>query len=286
MLLTDSPAAVQSADLIISPDWLPATLPAALKLHAENHALRQSVAAAAERAHRRDAEHKRSTAEIHLLKNAIVRTVSHELRTPMLQVKAAVAMLVDEQVEEHSGLVDYAMRATTRLENVIKNVTQLAESLEIDLQPAQVSDSVAQAVRNLRRSWEHQNHVDRIEIDVPNDLPFVFADKQGIGIVLQLLLDNALKFSNLSVKVTAKPTDEGILVAVHDSGIGIDPDQIETIFDLFYQIDHTETRRFGGVGVGLTIVRLILEQHHATIKVESTLKKGSVFSFTLPYFEG
>ncbi len=177
------------------------------------------------------------------------------------------------------------MRATTRLENVIKNVTQLAESLEIDLQPARVSDSVAQAVRNLRRSWEYRNQVERIEIDVPDDLPFVLADKQGIGTVLQLLLDNALKFSTLKVKVTAQATDEGVLVSVHDQGIGIAPDQLDTIFDLFYQIDHTETRRFGGVGVGLTIVRLILEQHNAVIKVESTLKKGSIFSFTLPYFE-
>ncbi len=286
VLLSDSPTKAQPADLTVSTDWLPSTLPAALKLHAENRKLRQTVAAADERADRRDAEHKRSTEEIHLLKNAIVRTVSHELKTPMLQVKAAVAMLVDERVEDRAALVDYAMGATTRLENVIKNVTQLAESLEIDLQPAQVSDSVAQAVRNLRRSWENRNQVERIQIDVPNDLPFVLADKQGIGIVLQLLLDNALKFSKLDVKVTAEATGDGVLVAVHDSGIGIASDQLETIFDLFYQIDHSETRRFGGVGVGLTIVRLILEQHHATIKVESALKEGSIFSFTLPYFEG
>ncbi len=177
------------------------------------------------------------------------------------------------------------MGATTRLENVIQNVTQLAESLEIDLQPAQVSDSVAQAVRNLRRSWEYRDQVDRIEIDVPDKLAFVLADQQGIGTVLQLLLENALKFSKQNVKVTAQATDKGILVAVHDQGIGIASDQLDTIFDLFYQIDYTETRRFGGVGVGLTIVRLILEQHNTAIKVESTLKKGSIFSFTLPYFE-
>ncbi len=90
VLLVDSPAEAvkhgKAADLAISAEWLPVTLLTALEKHAEYHVLRRNASAAA--------EHRRSTEEIHLLKNAIVRTVSHELRTPMLQVKAAVAMLV------------------------------------------------------------------------------------------------------------------------------------------------------------------------------------------------
>ncbi len=99
VLLVDSPADAakhaKAADLAISAEWLPVTLLTALEKHAEYGTLRRNASAAA--------EHKRSTEEIHLLRNAIVRTVSHELRTPMLQVKAAVAMLVDEQVDEHAG---------------------------------------------------------------------------------------------------------------------------------------------------------------------------------------
>ncbi len=273
-----------SADFVIPVAWLSSTLTSALKQREDNRELRQQLEVA-KRTKTYEIEHKQSSEEIQLLKSAIVRAVSHELKTPMLQVKAAVAMLLDEGEQDRTTLVGYAMGATARLENVIKNVTQLTESLDIKLQPAQVSEAVAQAIRSLRRSWDHKDHVERIQIAVPDSLPLILADKQALGVVLQLLLDNALKFSKQNVTVSAKATGQGVSISVHDKGVGIAPNEVETIFEPFYQIDHTEARRFGGIGVSLTIVRLILERHYTTIQVESTLGKGSVFSFILPYGE-
>jgi signal transduction histidine kinase len=99
---------------------------------------------------------------------------------------------------------------------------------------------------------------------------------------LQLLIDTALKFSEGEVEVRLWHENDQVHIAVSDQGIGIAHDKLEAIFETFYQIDNSSTRRYGGVGVGLAIVRLILERHHVEIGVESTEGKGSTFSFALP----
>lgn len=219
-------------------------------------------------------------AELDLLKNAIVHNVSHELRTPLLHVKSAVALLAEDN--ESNKLAGYATEAVARLEAIIRNFTQLANGLDIQLAPVLVQDSVDHAMRSLRRSWEHKANVERVLLDVDNTLPPVMADKQGLGVVLSQLLDNALKFSQDRVELSAQRVGQSVVVSVHDYGIGIPKEKAEQIFDSFYQIDGSSTRRFGGTGVGLAIVRLILDRHHAQIRVESEEGRGSTFSFQLP----
>lgn len=222
--------------------------------------------------------------EIELLKNAIVHNVSHELKTPLLQVKAAVGLIAEDAGDD--SLTQMAVTSTARLETVIKNITLLADSMRGNLGPILFQESVDQAMRNLRRSWEHKNDIQRIQLDVDSHLPPILADKQGMGIVMQQLMDNALKFSKESktpVEVMAKQCDDTIAVTVRDYGIGIAEDKLKQIFDTFFQIDSSSTRRYGGTGVGLAIVRLILEKHSVDIRVESELDKGSTFSFNLPF---
>jgi signal transduction histidine kinase len=273
------------ADLVLPVRWLDQQLLTALKQRSElirvQHKLEQEIGNV--EAHVE--ESRRAAREVELLKNAIVRAVSHELKTPLLHVKAAVAMLSDMNDEDRQKLIGYATDATTRLEGVVKNVTQLAEVLEIRLEPARASDAVAQALRNLRRTWEHKDNVDRVHVDAPPGLPLVWADEAGIGIALQHLIDNALKFSDNPVIVTAEHLDTDVVFTVRDTGIGIPMDKLDAIFEPFVQIDNSDARRFGGIGVGLAIVRLILERHHTLIKVESEIGSGSAFSFALPCVE-
>ena len=225
-------------------------------------------------------QQQRLAAELNLLKNAMVRNVSHELKTPLLHVKSAVSLLAEEK--GGSKLADYATEAVARLETVITNITQLADGLDINLSPILVQDAVDQALRSLRRSWEHKNKLDRLHIDVDNTLPAIMGDKQGLGIVLHQLIDNALKFSQERVDVTARRHGKHVDVSVIDRGIGIPKDKSDQIFETFYQIDSASTRRFGGAGVGLAIVRLVLEHHNAPIRVESEEGNGSTFTFRLP----
>ncbi|MBC6938121.1 MAG: sensor histidine kinase [Chloroflexi bacterium] len=224
--------------------------------------------------------------EMNLLKNAIVRNVSHELKTPLLQVKSAVALLAEDG-ENTSTLIEYAMGATARLEAAVRNITLLNELLNdsqdaYTLGPVLVNEAIQYALRNLRRSWEHKDSIERIEVHLEAGLPPVLADRQALGIVMQLLIDNALKFSQQNVEVLGQRQDDWVLIAVKDYGIGIAPDKIERIFDSFYQIDNSTTRRYGGLGVGLAIVRFILERHKTRIEVKSQEGKGSSFSFRLP----
>ncbi|HVU14230.1 MAG TPA: ATP-binding protein [Phototrophicaceae bacterium] len=285
VLVAEVPKADLPADLVLPARWIDQPLYSELRLRGELLQLRQRLEAETAQSEKQFAAQKRAAEEVDLLKNAIVRSVSHELKTPLLQVKAAVAMLSDDSTKDHGALVGYATNATARLEGVIMNVTQLADSLEIKPEPVQSADAIEQALRNLRRSWGHKDEVDRVQVIVPRRLPLVSADRQGLGIVLQLLIDNALKFSHKEVEVSARVDGRQIVIAIRDYGIGIPADKLDVIFDPFYQIDSSDTRSVGGLGVGLAIVRLILQHHNVEIKVESELGVGSTFYFALPRVE-
>lgn len=285
VLIAETPKSGLPADLVLPARWLEQALSSQLRLRADNIDLHRHLAEEMGVAAMHMEAQKRAVREIDLLKNAIVRTVSHELKTPLLHVKSAVAMLSEDQERDRHTLVGYATEATARLEVAVKNVTQLADALDIELEPAQVGDAVEQAVRNLSRIWEQKENLDRIRVSVPRHLPLVWADKTAVGVALQHLVDNGLKFSKKPVEVSAKVDDERVVIAVKDRGIGIPQDKLDEIFDPFYQVESLDNRRFGGLGVGLSIVRLILERHHATINVESVVGKGSTFSFTLPCLE-
>ena len=224
---------------------------------------------------------KRITNEVEILKNAIIKNVSHELKTPLLQVKAAVALMSEDSEDEK--LVEYAKGATGRLELLVKNITMLGTSLNVNPGPVIVRDAIEYAKRNLGRIWEHRDDVSRIQVKLEENLPPVLADKQGLSTVLQLLADNALKFSEGDIEIHArKDGNNRIQIAVKDKGIGIAQDDVNKIFETFYQVDQSSTRRYGGTGVGLAIVRLILDHHQAHIHVDSTIEQGSTFSFFLP----
>lgn len=225
--------------------------------------------------------HRQAMADVEALKNAVVHNVSHELNTPLLQVKSAVALIAEDV--ENSTLIDYALRATARLEAAVKNITQLAASLnDLQMSPLLMGDIIDSARRGLRRTWERKEQLDRIQVMIEDKLPPALGDRQGITIVLQQLIDNALKFSQSDVEVKVCRQGDHIQISVRDYGIGIDEAELSRIFDSFYQIDPKSTRKYSGAGVGLANVRLILERHAVEIDVESQKGKGSKFSFELP----
>ena len=264
-----------------------------LVLHQIRHAVEQKARAAEMRAQiaaletsnrdlkRRQSARTRSADEIELLKNTIVRNVTHELNTPLLQVKSAVALIAEDV--QNNTLVDYAQRATARLETVVKNITQLAASLgEGRMSALIVRECVDSALRDLRRTWEYKDQLERVHVAIEEGLPLAHGDRQGITTVLQHLIDNALKFSQGIVEVAARLHEDRILISVRDYGIGIAPNHLDDIFESFYQVDASSRRSYGGTGVGLANVRLILDRHGVEIKVESIENRGSTFSFALP----
>src|SRR5262249_51396378 len=157
-------------------------------------------------------------------------------------------------------------------------ITQLAKSMNVKVEPFRLSEAVQIALRQLGRQWSSSGKVDLIRAAV-EDVPLVLGDRGGVAQVLQQLLDNAIKFSPQggAINITADQFQDSICVYVRDKGIGIPEDQMEQIFQAFYQVNSSTTRPFGGAGVGLAIVKLLLDAMGSKIQVTSKPGEGSTF---------
>lgn len=283
------------ADDTLELPWRPAeSLPrlrSLLRLHRQNERLRQQNHQLRQELAERELRLKvaqTTSQEYSVLRDSIVHNVVHEMSTPLLQVKSSVSMLDSAlRTSPEDGsleiMLDFAKQALMRLENVLENFRHLVRSLDLRVEPMRVEDSVNLAMRALNRRWSSADKVHRVRKQIADDLPTVLGDKQAIAQVLQQLIDNALKFSpdEQPVDVIVQRTAEGVRVSVRDYGIGMEKDQIERIFREFYQTDSGSQRRFSGSGIGLAVVKLILDRLDVPIQVESQVNVGSTFSFTL-----
>lgn len=214
-----------------------------------------------------------------LIISSIIQNVRHELATPLLQVKAAIANLSEVGVETVS--LDLGQKALNRLEMVITNISMLGSSIETEMAPYVLKEIIEAARRQLERTHPDKEIASRIRINIPANLPIVMLDRNGIITVIRLLVENALKFSHDQVEITARRMNTRVLISIHDHGIGIEAEDFSRIFDPFVQLDASSTRAYGGAGIGLTLVKLILDEHNSHINVESKTGVGSIFSFTL-----
>ena len=239
-----------------------------------------------EEARRRRAMH---TQEVNLLKSDIIGNVAHELGTPLVQVKAALSLLTEDMAQkgtsEQKKLSQMATQAVARLEGAVENIRQLAQSHHVRFSPVILDEAVELAVRHLERSWMSRGAHTRIEKQFEDNLPPVWGDKRVLGRLLQLLLDNALKFSpeDAPVYVMAyRAPNDHVWIGVQDFGIGIPEEERTYIFEAFYQVDGSTTRRYGGTGTGLALAMLLANGMNTTISLESKPGEGSMFSFVLP----
>jgi len=228
--------------------------------------------------------------ELNTLKTNLISNVSHELRTPLAHVKGYVELLEGKELgqlsPEQGKAVSVISRATLRLEHLIEDLiafsTASREGLALDLRPAQLA-GLAEAVFDRSKDKAALAGV-AVQVSVDRGLPYVQADMDKLSWVLYQLVDNAVKFTPAGgrVKLWAEQVDRYVTVAVSDSGIGIPSDKFEEIFEPFHQLDGSPTRRRGGTGLGLALVKQIVSAHGASIQVESAENTGSTFRFDLP----
>jgi signal transduction histidine kinase len=153
------------------------------------------------------------------------------------------------------------------------------------LSPAAIDfEAIAQSTVSILEPLAHKRQL-QLRYSAPSQLPPLVADEQRIGQILTNLINNAIKFSGQggTIAVVAQPNEDHLLVEVSDTGIGIAQSDIERLFMPFTQVDMTNTRRAGGAGLGLSIVKALVEAHGGEIGVRSTLGEGSTFFFTLPF---
>lgn len=231
--------------------------------------------------------------EVNQLKTNLISNVSHELRTPLAHVKGYVELLEENALgplsEDQTKAVSVISRATVRLERLIEDLiafsTASREGLTLDIQPAHLS-VLTETV--LERSLDKARRAEiQLGMSVADDLPPVRADLDKLSWVLYQLVDNGIKFTPTGgkVQVWAEHYNGLASIAVSDNGIGIAASKLEEIFEPFHQLDGSPTRRYGGTGLGLALVRQIVAAHGSEVHVESQEHIGSTFRFELPIYE-
>jgi len=261
-----------------------------IELHA---ALQEANRVLERRVEERTAELRRALerlTEINQVKANLISNVSHELRTPLAHVKGYVELMADSQLgplsEDQTRALGVVQRAVERLGRLIEDLIEFStasrEGLALRLQTVTVREMASSA---LERSQEKAEKAGvQLQSDMPDGSPTVTVDPTRMTWVLHQLLDNAIKFTPGGGQVTlrARPGDRTVVFSVEDSGIGIGPDRLEEIFEPFHQLDGSPTRRYGGTGLGLSLVKLILDAHGTELSVDSQEGRGSTFSFRLP----
>jgi two-component system, NarL family, sensor histidine kinase BarA len=246
--------------------------------------------------------------EVDRLKSTFLATISHELRTPLTSIIGYSEMLECEMAgalnEEQKEFVQTIRSKGDHLLQLITNLLDLS-NLERGSPPLLVEHvdaaDIVEAVARTAAPAARDAELDLV-VDVPPDPCVIRGDPIRVRQVLQNLVDNAIKFTEaggrielsaesgeaslgkvpaLGAAVMAAPR-RALIFRVRDTGIGIPTDQRDRIFDAFYQVDGTTTRQHGGAGLGLAIVRQLVDAHGGHIEVESEPGRGTTFTITVP----
>ncbi|HET7706556.1 MAG TPA: ATP-binding protein [Thermoanaerobaculia bacterium] len=221
-------------------------------------------------------------------KEEFLATLSHELRTPMTSVLGWIQMLRDDTLEPQlfrEGL--QAMEQSARVQaQLIDDLLDLSRiemgKLHLQMQTVDLCHLVRAAVDTIRPSAGVKNI--RLDVDTGNEM-FVIGDPNRLQQVVWNLLSNAVKFTERggTVKVTARREGADVSLSVADNGRGIEPEFLPHVFDRFRQSESTATRRYGGLGLGLAIVRQIVDLHGGAVSARSEgLGHGATFTVCLP----
>ena len=224
-------------------------------------------------------------AELNQLKSNFIANISHELRTPLTHLKGYLDLLAAEAFgplsSEQTETLRILLKSENRLERLIEDLILFSLAsrgeMSLSLESVSIIELIGAAVMGSKQKAQAKSVT--LETNLPEGLPVLNIDREKIGWVLTQLLDNAIKFTPEGGTVRVKSWHESgiVYLAVEDTGIGIPTERIGEVFDPFHQLDGSATRRFGGTGLGLTLVSRILDAHGAKIQVDSEVNKGSRF---------
>lgn len=228
--------------------------------------------------------------DLDILKTNFLTTTQHELRTPVLAIKGEIELITAawQQLDEPTKLdLVRDMEISARLlGDIVENIVvfSLLNSEAVTLRTEHVE--VAAAI-NVTAAQLRENFKDGLPVELTLNLVpgmFILADRERFEQVMRALLDNAVKFTPAGGRVTVvtRQAGAGCRIDVIDNGIGIDERELATVFDHLRQVDGSRTRRYGGMGMGLALVRRLAEAHDATVSVASTPGNGTCFALTWP----
>jgi signal transduction histidine kinase len=240
------------------------------------------------------------------LKTEFIGTVSHELRTPMTSIKGFTQLLsmgslgpVNDTQKEFLQIIQTNAERMISIINDLLDITKIETgSVELDLRSLHLAEALSTVMMELQPNIQAREHT--LSISIPPGLPLVLADAKRLNQILANLLSNAVKYTPRGGTIALEAREVGIdavpdalreglrpksryaLVEVRDSGVGIAAEELDRIFDRFYRTENPLKVEAGGTGLGLSLVRPLIELFGGRIWVESVLNEGSTFAFVIP----
>ncbi|HEX5626206.1 MAG TPA: ATP-binding protein [Saprospiraceae bacterium] len=218
-----------------------------------------------------------------------IGNVSHELKTPVFNIQGYLQTLIDgamDDPEVRANFLEKAYKNALRLQSIIEDLS-IVHKLEsgrqvLDMDTFDMKELVEEVFDENSPIAEKKNIKIRFKLGA-DETHLVTADKEHIRIVLNNLINNAIKYGKVSgyCKVSLYDMEDSVLAEVSDNGIGIPEEHLKHVFDRFYRVDKSRSREQGGSGLGLSIVKHILEAHGQNLHVRSKVGIGTTFGFTL-----
>ncbi len=221
------------------------------------------------------------------LKRDLMSVASHELRTPLGNILGYATLLHEDAIEENKPLAESILKASSKLRAVLDDIANMnllyTGKADLDFTDTSLQRVINYAQEEVRMTVNKEDHT--VDYQMPEEPIQLQIDLPKMSVVFVNLLLNAIQFTPIEgeIRLTIDDRDDEIMVSIADTGRGISPENLEKIFEVFYQVDDHMTRRYGGLGLGLSIARELVNLHGGRIWAESEgLGEGATFRVVLP----
>ncbi len=212
---------------------------------------------------------------------------SHELRTPLGNILGYATLLHEDAIEENKPLAESILKASSKLRAVLDDIANMnllyTGKADLDFTDTSIQRVINYAQEEVRMTVNKEDHT--VDYQIPEEPIALCIDLPKMSVVFVNLLLNAIQFTPIEgeIRLTIDDRDDEVMVSIADTGRGISPENLEKIFEVFYQVDDHMTRRYGGLGLGLSIARELVNLHGGRIWAESEgLGEGATFRVVLP----
>jgi two-component system phosphate regulon sensor histidine kinase PhoR len=224
------------------------------------------------------------------IKSDFINNMTHEFKTPLATISLAVDALKNEKVIQSREKTDYftgiIKEENKRMNKQVETILQAAlldrQEVQLNLKKLHGHDMIKGALNNITLQVQEKNGAIVVHLDATNDV--IMADEVHFTNLINNLFDNAVKYStdNLSIKLYTQSTNNIFKIKIEDNGIGMNKETVTRIFEKFYRAHTGNLHNVNGFGLGLSYVKTMIDAHKGSIKVDSIVGKGSIFTLTFP----
>jgi PAS domain S-box-containing protein len=224
--------------------------------------------------------------EMERIKDEMISAVSHEMRTPLTAMLGFTEFLLENEVEpdKQRGFIETIHNETERLNDLICNFLDM-QRMKNDSRPlTDETVSLVDIINDSSRLFSCDKDMHTVVVECPQALPAIKGDSEKLHQVMINLLSNACKYSppGSQITISAKSSADEVIVSVQDEGIGIPQSLRQKVFERFYRVDNSDRRMVGGTGLGLSLVKDIIEAHRGRVWIEANAPAGSRVLFAIP----